>query len=461
MPDTYRDLAQCLAQAIGNLLSHRGPQGHWGDARSTALAVWALNEVISGRNAGADSLPELRATTRDATAWLVGQARREDGGYSWESEAWDTALAILALVSSSDTSERVDQGVAWLNRIRDPESGVWYDEVWETTLATVALVRSERSRQRPVHDLSLWLEPVLKWFLTIPSKESGEFVCQHYSGFLAWILGEVRATRHAAAIQNSETYRMFRDKAMAAVRYLLNPNVPAKRSWCSYTFANAYISYGLSVLSRFETIDTSYSSIVVDWLGRHQGACGGFEDTEDTAIAVAALSALLDVHEEGRRAYEAMARMVPKPPRTTQRCFLGYSGKSKPVALEIKESLTQRLPVLEIRDWRWDFQLGRNLMSEIESVSRECQVAVFLVTKDDQLLQSGNTLVDSPRDNIVFEVGYFAARIGLEHTLLVVEKGARLPSDWGGIIYISLQDRNNLGDVNLALLDAIKKVLRL
>src|SRR5439155_8161008 len=150
MPDTYRDLAQCLAQAIGNLLSHRGPQGHWGDARSTALAVWALNEVISGRNAGADSLPELRATTRDATAWLVGQARREDGGYSWESEAWDTALAILALVSSSDTSERVDQGVAWLNRIRDPESGVWYDEVWETTLATVALVRSERSRQRPV-----------------------------------------------------------------------------------------------------------------------------------------------------------------------------------------------------------------------------------------------------------------------------------------------------------------------
>ena len=122
MPDTYRDLAQCLAQAIGNLLSHRGPQGHWGDARSTALAVWALNEVISGRNAGADSLPELRATTRDATAWLVGQARREDGGYSWESEAWDTALAILALKAAGQ-NDLATAGRASLLRLQQPAGG--------------------------------------------------------------------------------------------------------------------------------------------------------------------------------------------------------------------------------------------------------------------------------------------------------------------------------------------------
>ena len=152
--------------------------------------------------------------------------------------------------------------------------------------------------------------------------------------------------------------------------------------------------------------------------------------------------------------------MVPKPPCATQRCFLGYSGTSTSIAREIKESLAKRLPALEIKDWRWDFKMGGVLMAEIENVSRECQMSVFLVTKDDRLVSSGGALTDSPRDNIIFEVGYFAARLGLDHTLLVVEKGAKLPSDWGGILYIPLRDRNNLADVNLSLLDAITKILR-
>jgi hypothetical protein len=162
MPTNYDDLAQCLAQALGHLLDHRERQGHWGDVRSTALAIWAFDEVISSRNAQPKTLPEIRAAIKDSRAWLAGQARREDGGVSWESEAWDTSLAIFALGPSADSSERVDQGVAWLHRIRDPKSGVWYDEVWETTLATVALLRAERAHERPAHDLSSWLEPVLR-----------------------------------------------------------------------------------------------------------------------------------------------------------------------------------------------------------------------------------------------------------------------------------------------------------
>jgi len=203
------------------------------------------------------------------------------------------------------------------------------------------------------------------------------------------------------------------------------------------------------------------SAPVIDWFNSRQGTCGGFEDTEDTALAVAALSAILDLYDQDSHAYQHMSRLVPKAPSAVQRCFLGYSGKSMSVALEIKESLTRRLPALEIKDWRWDFQLGRVLISEIENLSRECQTAVFLVTKDDQLLQSTGTLSESPRDNIVFEVGYFAARLGMERTLLVVEKGAKLPSDWGGVLYIPLRDRANLADVNLALIDAMKKLLRL
>jgi predicted nucleotide-binding protein len=297
--------------------------------------------------------------------------------------------------------------------------------------------------------------------LGIPSKESGEFVCPHYSGFLAWILGEIEVTRLAARIQSTETFHAFGEKANAAVRFLLKTSETASLLWSSYTFANAYIAYGLSVLFRSERLDARYIEVLINWMRGHQGRSGGFEDIEDTAIAIAALSASMDAAEEGRLAYDKIARFMPKPACRIQRCFLGYSSKSTGIALEIKESLTQRLPILEIKDWRWDFQLSRVLISEIEKVSRECQVAIFLVTKDDRLVQSEETLIDSPRDNVVFEIGFFAARLGMEHTLLVVEKGAKIPSDWGGILAISLQDRGNLAEVNLKLIDAIRKVLPL
>jgi len=102
--------------------------------------------------------------------------------------------------------------------------------------------------------------------------------------------------------------------------------------------------------------------------------------------------------------------------------------------------------------------MGRILITEIDEMSRDCQLAIFLVTKDDKLVHS-RKLVDSPRDNVIFEVGFFAARLGTERTLLVVEKGAKVPSDWGGILYIPLTDRRDLASVNLALLDAVERLV--
>jgi predicted nucleotide-binding protein len=459
MGENYHDLAQCLARAIGQLLDSRAGRSNWGDVRSTALSIWAFSEVVSSPYAQPGSLPEVRQAIGDATAWLIGQAGRDDGGYSWESEAWDTSLAILALVSAGGSTERIDQAVAWLQRIRDQSSGVWYDEVWETTLATVALLRAERSRDKPVRDFSPWLQAVLRWFLQIPSKDSGEFVCPHYSGFLAWILAEVNETRQVAAIRHTDDFERFRKKTMSAVTVLLE-TIANARAWSSDTFSNAYICLGLLRLKRFEEIDVGYRTAVIDWLRNHQGSSGGFEDTEDTALAIIALAGLLDMHEEGRRAYQEMTDVVPRPKCSTPTCFLGYCSSSKTLALEIKESLKKRRPSVEIRDWAWDFQSGKLLMSEIEKASRECKVSVFLVTKDDQIVKSDRT-IESPRDNIIFEVGYFAAKLGLERTLLVVEEGTKLPSDWGGIIYISFRDRNDLKGVNLDLLDRIDTALKL
>jgi len=67
----------------------------------------------------------------------------------------------------------------------------------------------------------------------------------------------------------------------------------------------------------------------------------------------------------------------------------------------------------------------------------------------------------SPRDNVVFEVGFFAARVGMPNITLIVEEGVKLPTDWGGILYIPLRDRNNPESIQLPLLTTIKRSFRL
>ena len=197
------------------------------------------------------------------------------------------------------------------------------------------------------------------------------------------------------------------------------------------------------------------------WLEDHQGRCGGFEDIEDTALAVLALASILDSKAERSILLEQVARSIPRPTGGLQKCFFGYSGKAEILALRIKDALSHMLPTLQIKDWRWDFQMGRVLFDEIESASRECQIALFLVTKDDILVQSRRKLAPLPRDNVVFEVGFFAARLGMENTILIVESGTKIPADWGGILYIPLKSRTDLSPVILRVVNAIKKQLRL
>ena len=57
-----------------------------------------------------------------------------------------------------------------------------------------------------------------------------------------------------------------------------------------------------------------------------------------------------------------------------------------------------------------------------------------------------------PRDNVVFEAGYFSALKGKAKVLIVRESGAKMPADLGGDIYAALSDKEDI--------EPIKPVLR-
>lgn len=53
----------------------------------------------------------------------------------------------------------------------------------------------------------------------------------------------------------------------------------------------------------------------------------------------------------------------------------------------------------------------------------------------------------APRDKVILEAGYFAAAKGKERTLIIRQKGAKMPADLGGDIYAPLLDPDDTNPV--------------
>lgn len=131
--------------------------------------------------------------------------------------------------------------------------------------------------------------------------------------------------------------------------------------------------------------------------------------------------------------------------------FLGYCSASSPTAKKVKTYLTNTLK-LSVLDWAKDFDPARSIMEQIQDAGDRCGAGIFLFTKDDDLALPTKTAGSAPRDNVVFEAGYFAAAKGKRRVLIILEDGAKMPADLGGDIYAALPNQGNV--------DAIKPVLK-
>ena len=120
--------------------------------------------------------------------------------------------------------------------------------------------------------------------------------------------------------------------------------------------------------------------------------------------------------------------------------FLGYCSKAKLAAQSVHLYLTKELG-LSVLDWAMDFTGGGTILEGIEDAATKCTGGIFLFTKDDPL--EGDAHQAAPRDNVVFETGYFIRAKGKERVLIIRETGAKMPADVAGTIYASLPDLQN------------------
>lgn len=136
---------------------------------------------------------------------------------------------------------------------------------------------------------------------------------------------------------------------------------------------------------------------------------------------------------------------------TRRDIFLGYCSSSSSAAKKVKAHLTKALK-LSVLDWAIDFDPARTIFQQIEEAAMRCGAGIFLFTKDDDLVTKASKARSVPRDNVVFEAGYFSAAKRKDRVLIVLEAGAKMPADLGGDIYANLPSQANI--------DSIKPVLK-
>lgn len=143
------------------------------------------------------------------------------------------------------------------------------------------------------------------------------------------------------------------------------------------------------------------------------------------------------------------------------RVFIGSSREGEAVALAIQQALAAHV---HCQVWSQGlFGLSELPLESLDAASRQHDFAVLVITPDD-VTEARGIRAAAPRDNILFEVGFFTGALGRFRTFLVAPDDApmRLPTDLVGVTTAAYQarlpnPRVAVGPACTAILAAIAK----
>ncbi len=119
--------------------------------------------------------------------------------------------------------------------------------------------------------------------------------------------------------------------------------------------------------------------------------------------------------------------------------FLAYSSKLQGTADRIRTMAEQSGAT--IWDWRRESVGGKTILEQVEEAAGRTSGGIFLFTRDD--VMKGARAKAAPRDNVIFEAGFFVRAKGHARVLIIREEGAKMPADLGGVVYETLSDRSD------------------
>lgn len=81
---------------------------------------------------------------------------------------------------------------------------------------------------------------------------------------------------------------------------------------------------------------------------------------------------------------------------------------------------------------------GRTIIEKFEDYAAAATFAIVLLTADDEGGERGGTVQPRPRQNVVFELGFFYGKLGRDRVAALCAPRVERPSDISGVVYIEL-----------------------
>jgi predicted nucleotide-binding protein len=82
---------------------------------------------------------------------------------------------------------------------------------------------------------------------------------------------------------------------------------------------------------------------------------------------------------------------------------------------------------------------GKTIIEKIENNAEQISFAVVLLTPDDQCDSKGNkTLKGRPRQNVIYELGFFNAKLTRSHVCVLKKGNIEMLSDYLGVVYVEM-----------------------
>ncbi|WP_052723544.1 nucleotide-binding protein [Paenibacillus wulumuqiensis] len=120
--------------------------------------------------------------------------------------------------------------------------------------------------------------------------------------------------------------------------------------------------------------------------------------------------------------------------------FIGSSGEAKKALNDVALWVENAGHTPE----RWTdnerFLLGNHIFDELVDISENVDAAILIFSEDD-VISTTKGMTAQARDNVLIEYGLFAAKLGMQKTIICRQENPKIPSDLNGIIYCDLGKR--------------------
>lgn len=200
----------------------------------------------------------------------------------------------------------------------------------------------------------------------------------------------------------------------------------------------------------------------------HIGRSATIEAVEPTVVWKISHSRLAEIGAEHPMVWKRIAQVLAERleqrnqfvnrVNTRPRIFLICSAEALAIGKAIRVGLEHDA---EVVIWSDDkiFAPGSYPIEALEEQVGLADFGIALAEPDDLVL-SRDRLSSTPRDNVIFELGFFMSRLGRHRTLLLVPQNeeVRLPSDFKGLTPLSYRTGATSRDLPVALGPVIDRI---